>query len=241
MSNIAAFQKRIAGIHHQRVAWSAADITRIARHYGVDASDLPAAPAPTRRFSEAVLKGGTSDTVATFIASDSSQDRMGDVIDQSGWQLSAFRRNGVILFAHDSGSLPVGKATSIGVVNDKLMVTVRFAATGMGRAVAGMVSDGFLKAVSVGFAPVSFKFSGDPARKGGIDFAQAELLEISIVPVPANPNALLQSVVEAKSATTPKAKAKAARQRDLEIIKLRQAPLTAKEQRALDIARLRLK
>ena len=45
--------------------------------------------------------------------------------------------------------------------------------------------------MSVGFAPIKFKFTSDPERKFGIDFIEQELLEFSIVPVPANPDAVI--------------------------------------------------
>ena len=36
-----------------------------------------------------------------FVASDESVDRYGDIIRASGWQLDNFRKNPVLLFAHD--------------------------------------------------------------------------------------------------------------------------------------------
>jgi hypothetical protein len=52
---------------------------------------------------------------------------------------------------------------------------------------------GFLSAVSVGFAPVKYAFSDEPGRSFGIDFLQQELLEFSVCPVPANPEALIEA------------------------------------------------
>jgi hypothetical protein len=54
--------------------------------------------------------------------------------------------------------------------------------------------DGFLKSVSVGFIPKSFSFSNELGRAGGIDFASCELLEVSIVPVPANSACVLHNI-----------------------------------------------
>jgi hypothetical protein len=50
-----------------------------------------------------------------------------------------------------------------------------------------------MKAVSVGFIPLDWKFSKDKARPFGIDFTKQELLEISVCPVPCNPNALQEA------------------------------------------------
>ena len=59
-----------------------------------------------------------------------------------------------------------------------------------------MVKAGFVKAVSVGFIPLEYSFVNESDRPFGIDFKKQELLEISVCPVPCNPNALQ----EAKSA-----------------------------------------
>ena len=62
----------------------------------------------------------------------------------------------------------------------------------MGEHVAELVSQGFLKATSVGFRPLALQPSSDPARKYGIDFLEQELLEFSIVSIPANAEALIR-------------------------------------------------
>ena len=52
----------------------------------------------------------------------------------------------------------------------------------------------FLRAVSVGFLPTRYAFvENDPERGFGIDFLEQSLLEISVCPVPANPNALQEA------------------------------------------------
>jgi hypothetical protein len=56
-----------------------------------------------------------------------------------------------------------------------------------------MLLAGILNAVSVGFPPIEWKFSTDKARSGGIDFLRQEMVEGSVVPIAANPNALLQA------------------------------------------------
>jgi hypothetical protein len=56
-----------------------------------------------------------------------------------------------------------------------------------------MVKAGYVKATSVGFLPIEWGWSKDKSRPFGIDFTKQELLEISIVPVPANANALAEA------------------------------------------------
>jgi len=241
MSALAAFQKRIQGVCGQRVAWSAADVARIARHYGLSLAGLPAPTLSTRRAPDMVLRDQSADgRIFRFIASTGEVDRMGDVISPKGWRLSAFKQNPVVLYAHDSSSLPVGRAISVGVEGDKLVASVRFAQTSMGRAVAGLIASGNLNAVSVGFVPLDYEFAKTANRRGGIDFTSTELLEISVVPVPANASALLTGIAEdnGREFSAPKA-AKARRERDLELIRLRLPPLGKREQRIVDLARMK--
>ena len=53
-----------------------------------------------------------------------------------------------------------------------------------------MVKGGFVNSVSVGFQPIEWTLAKDKARPGGIDFKKQKLLEISVVPIPANENAI---------------------------------------------------
>jgi hypothetical protein len=55
------------------------------------------------------------------------------------------------------------------------------------------VVDGFIKAGSVGFLPVEWRFADSKDRPFGMDFLKQQLLEFSIVPAPANANALIEA------------------------------------------------
>jgi HK97 family phage prohead protease len=126
-----------------------------------------------------------------FVISTRGPDRDGDNINQRGWLLDNFKANPVVLWAHDYKALPVGKATEIGVRGDQLMATVQFVPAEiypLAETVFQMLKAGFLRATSVGFRPLKWH-----TRADGIDFDQQELLEFSIVPVPANPEALIVS------------------------------------------------
>jgi hypothetical protein len=54
-----------------------------------------------------------------------------------------------------------------------------------------MVDEGYIRACSVGFIPTEWEFSED--RRGGIDFKRQTLLELSLCPVGANGNALIEA------------------------------------------------
>jgi HK97 family phage major capsid protein/HK97 family phage prohead protease len=124
-----------------------------------------------------------------WILSDDSEDRVGDVIDASGWELENFKKNPVALFAHDSGSLPIGKWENVRVEGKQLIGKLVTAAKGTHAMIDGVISlieQKILNAVSVGFMPKEM----EPIPQGGWRFLRQELLEVSVVPVPANPNAV---------------------------------------------------
>jgi phage head maturation protease len=130
-----------------------------------------------------------------FVASDETVDRYGDIIRASGWQLDNFRANPVLLFAHQSRDLPVGKVDPIAVEGTRLIAHAEFAPQGMSAfadTVWEMVDKQFLNAVSVGFMPLETPLPIYDADKHltGFEYIAQELLELSVVPVPANPNAL---------------------------------------------------
>jgi len=141
-----------------------------------------------------------------FIASTADMDRDGEVIDVSGWDLKNFKKNPVIMFGHDYRSLPIGKATKIGVRDGKLVDVVEFPPEGtyeFADIVQRLVDTGYLKTQSVGFIPKKWEdaeFDDNESDKGKNKprrtYTKQELLEISIVPVPSNPNALMNAVKE---------------------------------------------
>ncbi|WP_257164675.1 HK97 family phage prohead protease [Bradyrhizobium sp. SRS-191] len=144
-----------------------------------------------------VQADGDSRTVS-FVFSDGSVDRYGDTINPRGWVLEAFNANPVALFGHDTSSVEnvIGRASNVRMEGDRLVGDIEFMSGDVNpnaEAVFQMVKAGFLRTVSVGFQPIDWVASKDRSRPGGIDFKKQELVEISIVPVPANANALIQA------------------------------------------------
>jgi HK97 family phage prohead protease len=142
------------------------------------------------------VKAGEGDArTLTFTISTSSVDRMGDTIKVDGWKLEQYRKNPVVLWAHDATLLPLAKATQVWIEGQKLKSVAEFTPLNMARfndTVFDMYKGGFLSATSVGFAPLKYAFTDDPQRRYGIDFLEQELLEFSAVPVPANGEALIE-------------------------------------------------
>lgn len=134
----------------------------------------------------------------TFTISSPAVDRMGDTIAIAGWKLDNYRKNPVVLWGHDSTDFPVAKSSKIWIEGDKLKSEAEFIpasnpATGQhAEGILQLYKGGFLNATSVGFQPLKYAFTDDPKRRFGIDFLEQELLEYSLVTVPANAEALIE-------------------------------------------------
>lgn len=127
-----------------------------------------------------------------FKLSDASVDRDGDTIDPTGWQLENYQKNPTVLWAHDSRSLPIAKASALEAGPAGLFASATFAEFPFAETVLGLYRGGFLSAVSVGFRPLEWAFNEERGH-GAIDFQRQELTEFSAVPIPAHPGALIQA------------------------------------------------
>lgn len=131
--------------------------------------------------------------IMDFVGSDNSVDRYDEVIDQNGWQLENFRANPVIPDCHNYSSIAciLGKAVNIEVKDGKLLNRVKFCLDNpLGATAYKMAKAGFLPAQSVGFIPLEWTngTKDEPSRT----YTKCELLEVSMVVVPANPKAVNQ-------------------------------------------------
>lgn len=139
--------------------------------------------------------------IIRFIGSDESLDRDGDTISIDGWDVSAYMKNPVVIYGHDYSSLPIARTVS--VTPDKrtrqLLFDIKFPtieelssnpATPSEHAlrvdaIYNMAKAGILNTVSVGFRGIEYD-----ATATGRNYKRQELMEISLVPIPANPNAV---------------------------------------------------
>ena len=129
----------------------------------------------------------------TLTASIELEDRAGDVVLASGWELGAFRDNPVVLWAHDYGRPAIGRAINVWVEADTLKAEIEFAHTPFAREIASLYSGGFMRGISVGFRTLESARRTAGNGRPGILFKRQELLEISAAPVPLNPRALAES------------------------------------------------
>lgn len=126
-----------------------------------------------------------------FVISSEAVDRAGDVIKVDGWRVDRYLRNPVVLWAHQYSMPPIAVATRVWREGGELLSEADFI-PGEVYPFAGSIYElyrrGFLRAVSVGFRPIEWRYNEE---RRGVDFFVQELLEYSAVPVPANPEALV--------------------------------------------------
>lgn len=147
-----------------------------------------------QKFSVGRAAAPNDDRPLTVVASEESADRLGDVVRADGWELGAYKRNPVFLWAHDYTRTPIGRSSWVDVEGARLLATVEFAPTAFAREVEMLYRQRFLRAVSVGFRAKAFSFrKGRDGSVDGIEYTKQELLELSAVPVPANPSALAKA------------------------------------------------
>ncbi len=128
---------------------------------------------------------------ASFVASTASIDSHGEIVEQD-WDLSRFKANPVVLYAHQSRELPIGSCTRVDVVAGRLECTVKFAsaaASPLAESVYQLVKEGTLRAVSVGFIPGDARLE-TRAGRDVVVLSKNVLHEISIVPIPSNADAV---------------------------------------------------
>lgn len=137
------------------------------------------------KFLEADIEN--KDGKITGVASTSVVDRQNESVNVEGWDLKNFKKAPRLLWAHDHTEPAIGKVTKIGFEGEGKKRRMTFEAvfqevTEKARAIKKLVEDGFINTFSVGFKPLEME---------GNEILKQELLEISVVNVPANPDAML--------------------------------------------------
>lgn len=147
-----------------------------------------------RAYSAFMVKAVDTDKrVFTGWATTPSMDRVGDTIDPLG---ATFKNPLVLLHQHDHDK-PIGRVT----FKKPTAKGIEFEAEIPEVAEAGALKDrvdmawaeikyGLIRAVSIGFRPIKYAFND----RGGVDFQELEIFELSTVSVPALPDAVITSV-----------------------------------------------
>lgn len=142
-----------------------------------------------------------------FVFSDETRDSYNTVLPVKGWDLSQFNRMGVALYNHSSyGSDPdnvIGTARAW-VEGNRLLGEITFEKADINpkaEKVFQKVLAGTLKGCSVGFRSLERGTwgEGDEAYDGKRPtyyYGRRALIEISVTPMPANPNAKVRSSIQ---------------------------------------------
>jgi HK97 family phage prohead protease len=140
-----------------------------------------------KQFAVTVTGTGSADGEAEMLVSNAAVDREGDRIMPEGCDAAGYLKNPVILFGHDFRSIPIGSCTGLDVSKAGIRARWKWNAEDeLGGRVMRAWNGGFIRSASIGFIPKA----GRPNDVGGVDISKWELLEISLVPIPANAEAV---------------------------------------------------
>jgi phage head maturation protease len=151
---------------------------------------------------------------ATLYASTRRLDRDNEVIVPEGVNLDQYNLAPVLLFAHQWSATPIGSMQNTHNDGYGIKGVANFASTEKAQDIFTLVKEGHLRTSSIGFIPTEVvdqsnplftkllefalmnwgEFTKEDARKVERFITRGIMLENSIVPVPANPDALIQAV-----------------------------------------------
>jgi len=136
-----------------------------------------------------------------IIATERIMDRDGDIIEPLGADVKNYMLNPVILAFHDLRRPPIAKALDITIDEQRVTMTIQFKNTGEAVEIFNDYVDGFMNTWSMGFVAkrdaITEIWDDNNAENGkrllGYHVKEWELIEVSAVPVPANPMAITRS------------------------------------------------
>jgi len=138
--------------------------------------------------AELDTRADSTDNSLSFVATTAGVKRDGLDINIAGIRTENFMKNPVLLWAHDymGDRLPIGKVTSIRAMKSKMKVRVEFDdQDDFAMQVKSKLDRGFLNTVSIGWETLDFD------RDTGT-VVESDLLDVSVVPVPGDPDALVE-------------------------------------------------
>lgn len=131
-----------------------------------------------------------------FVISDESVDRYGDVIEQEGMDTDKYLNsngddNPVVLQFHNHNLPAVGNVIKLMKQKKRTLADIKFTdKTEAGQMFANLYGDKVMRAVSVGIRVKDYYIDKDEIWH----LTKTELVEVSVVNVPANANALMKAI-----------------------------------------------
>ncbi|MHB1086147.1 MAG: HK97 family phage prohead protease [Minisyncoccota bacterium] len=167
--------------------------------------DISGASGTVLKAAKAPNSWNKQDRSCRFVMNAQAPDRMGDVIVTAGIDTTEFERNPVGLLFHSSRSWPIGSWSDLEKKTagrpPRLEGTLNLLpANGPIKEIdetAWMIENGGVRACSIGFRPdweqAEMILDEEGKWQGGIQWNACELLEGSVVPLPASPESLAKS------------------------------------------------
>ncbi len=127
----------------------------------------------------------------TFILSDETLNRYGYRVLTAGIDLTAFLKNPVMVFAHNTYRAPIGRWENLRIEDGKLLGDAVFdKECEEAQKLEAKVKQGIIKAVSIGFRVLEVSEENVIKGQRRPTVTRAELYEVSLVTVPGNPSAV---------------------------------------------------
>jgi hypothetical protein len=154
-------------------------------------------------FPARVQRDTGQDRTLPITCSTDGVKRDGNTIHTDGWELGNYTKTGApVLWCHDLRSVAIGNAPDMRVqkVNERtvLACTIHFAPAEVKNEFADLVYRSYLYGVmrsgSVQWNPIEWQPRQEDGRIVGWEFIRQELLEFSLCPVPADPDAIVRAV-----------------------------------------------
>ena len=121
----------------------------------------------------------------TFVLSDESVNSYGNVVLTEGIDTTAFERNPVMLYMHNRDGNVIGRWENIRKEDKRLLGDAVFDSTELAATVKKQVEKGFLRSVSIGIEVITIE-----DLNGVQTIVKSRLIEVSIVDIPSNKNAV---------------------------------------------------
>jgi len=120
---------------------------------------------------ESETKAIDNERSLTVTISTNAVDRSGDIVEPNGGKFVNFKKNPVVLMAHDYSGLPIGKASDLKKTENGITAKVTFPEEGtypLADTVYNMYKQKFMRAWSIGFIPTKSEEIKDEEGKKNI-------------------------------------------------------------------------
>lgn len=136
------------------------------------------------------------DNIVDFVITTEDVDRYGERVLARGCEYENYLQNPIVLFAHD-WELPVGRCIGLRVKENSIEARTELfpdlIEEPRAKTAVNMALNGILRAVSIGFVPKETKYERIDGQEVKT-YTRWELVEYSLVTVPANPKAIAKAL-----------------------------------------------